>query len=35
MVMAVILLTLLGILLYGLVLGVERLVVVKDVRLQN
>lgn len=35
MVMAVILLTLLGILLYGLVLGLERLVVVKDVRLQN
>ena len=35
MVMAVILLTLLGILLYGLVLGLERLVVVQDVRLQN
>ncbi len=35
MVMAVILLTLLGILLYGLVLGLERVVAVKDVRLQN
>jgi NitT/TauT family transport system permease protein len=35
MVMAVILLTVLGVLLYGLVLGCERLVVVKDVRLQG
>ena len=35
MVMAVILLTLLGVLLYALVLGCERLVVVKDVRLQG
>lgn len=34
MLMAVILLTLLGVLLYGLVLGLERLIVVKDVRLQ-
>lgn len=34
MLMAVILLTVLGVLLYGLVLGLERLVVVKDVRLQ-
>jgi NitT/TauT family transport system permease protein len=35
MVMAVILLTLLGVLLYGLVLGLERLVVVRDIRLQD
>ncbi|WJR80490.1 ABC transporter permease [Bradyrhizobium sp. NP1] len=34
MVMAVVLLTLLGVALYGLVLGLERLFVVKDVRLQ-
>lgn len=34
MVMAVILLTLLGVALYGVVLGLERLFVVKDVRLQ-
>ncbi len=34
MVMAVVLLTLLGVALYGLVLGLERLIVVKDVRLQ-
>lgn len=34
MVMAVILLTLLGVVLYGLVLGLERLTVVEDVRLQ-
>lgn len=35
MVMAVILLTLIGVVLYGLVLGLERLVVVEDVRLQS
>ncbi len=35
MVMAVVLLTLLGVALYGLVLGLERLVVVRDVRLQH
>jgi len=35
MVMAVVLLTLLGIALYGLVLGLERLFVVRDVRLQQ
>jgi len=34
MVMAVVLLTLLGVALYGLVLGLERLFVVRDVRLQ-
>jgi NitT/TauT family transport system permease protein len=34
MVMAVILLTLLGVALYGLVLGLERLLVVRDIRLQ-
>jgi NitT/TauT family transport system permease protein len=34
MVMAVVLLTLLGVALYGLVLGLERLLVVRDVRLQ-
>ena len=34
MVMAVVLLTLLGVALYGLVLGLERLFVVQDVRLQ-
>jgi NitT/TauT family transport system permease protein len=34
MVMAVILLTLLGVVLYGLVLGLERLFVVRDIRLQ-
>jgi len=34
MVMAVILLTLLGVILYGLVLGLERIFVVRDVRLQ-
>jgi NitT/TauT family transport system permease protein len=33
MVMAVLLLTLLGVVLYGLVLGLERLFVVRDVRL--
>ena len=32
--MAVVLLTLIGVALYGLVLGLERLFVVKDVRLQ-
>ena len=35
MVMAVVLLTLLGVTLYGLVLGLERLFVVRDVRLQQ
>ena len=35
MVMAVVLLTLLGVALYGLVLGLERLFVVRDVRLQQ
>lgn len=35
MVMAVVLLTLLGVALYGLVLGLERLFVVRDVRLQS
>jgi len=34
MVMAVVLLTLLAVALYGLVLGLERLFVVRDVRLQ-
>jgi NitT/TauT family transport system permease protein len=34
MVMAVVLLTLLGVALYGLVLGLERLLVVRDIRLQ-
>jgi len=34
MVMAVVLLTLLGVALYGLVLGCERLFVVRDIRLQ-
>src|SRR6266581_892920 len=34
MVMAVVLLTLLGVALYGLVLGLERLFVVRDIRLQ-
>ena len=34
MVMAVILLALLGVALYGLVLGLERLFVVRDIRLQ-
>ena len=34
MVMAVVLLTLLGVTLYGLVLGLERLFVVRDIRLQ-
>jgi NitT/TauT family transport system permease protein len=34
MLMAVVLLTLLGVALYGLVLGLERLFVVRDVRLQ-
>ena len=32
--MAVVLLTLLGVALYGLVLGLERLLVVRDIRLQ-
>lgn len=35
MMMAVVLLTLLGVVLYGLVLGLERLLVVRDVRLQQ
>jgi NitT/TauT family transport system permease protein len=34
MVMAVVLLTFLGVALYGLVLGLERLLVVRDIRLQ-
>jgi NitT/TauT family transport system permease protein len=34
MVMAVVLLTLLGVTFYGVVLGLERLFVVRDVRLQ-
>ena len=34
MVMAVVLLTLLGVALYGLVLGLERMFVVRDIRLQ-
>jgi NitT/TauT family transport system permease protein len=34
MVMAVLLLTLLGVALYGLVLGLERLLVAGDIRLQ-
>ena len=34
MFMAVILITLIGVVLYGLVLGLERLVIVRDARLQ-